>query len=56
MHIPVAEAMVMCKGKGSDEESSQIFIPFLSVSIVLLHRYFFFYFSVYLPEGKRSDY
>ncbi|XP_052272959.1 phosphofurin acidic cluster sorting protein 2-like isoform X1 [Dreissena polymorpha] len=27
--IPIAEAMVMCKGKGSDEESNQVFVPFL---------------------------
>ncbi|XP_052766077.1 phosphofurin acidic cluster sorting protein 2-like isoform X3 [Mya arenaria] len=29
VQIPIAEAMVMCKGKGSDEESSQVFVPFL---------------------------
>ncbi|KAK7463324.1 hypothetical protein BaRGS_00038125, partial [Batillaria attramentaria] len=28
--IPVAEALIMCKTKGSDESSSQIFIPFIS--------------------------
>ncbi|KAL4237224.1 Phosphofurin acidic cluster sorting protein 1 [Mactra antiquata] len=27
--IPIAEAMVMCKGKGSDDESCQVFVPFL---------------------------
>lgn len=27
--IPIAEAMVMCKGKGTEEESCQVFIPFL---------------------------
>ncbi|XP_064603927.1 phosphofurin acidic cluster sorting protein 2-like isoform X2 [Liolophura sinensis] len=28
--IPIAEAMVTIKGKGTDEESSQIFLPFIS--------------------------
>ncbi|GFR96925.1 phosphofurin acidic cluster sorting protein 2-like isoform X3 [Elysia marginata] len=28
--MPLAEALIMCKGRSSDEESSQIFIPFLS--------------------------
>ncbi|CAG0902129.1 unnamed protein product [Darwinula stevensoni] len=30
LHLPVAEAMVTYKGRGSDEESSQIFIPFVN--------------------------
>ncbi|XP_053407939.1 phosphofurin acidic cluster sorting protein 2-like isoform X4 [Mercenaria mercenaria] len=29
VQIPIAEAMVMCKVKGSDEESCQVFVPFL---------------------------
>ncbi|XP_076464543.1 phosphofurin acidic cluster sorting protein 1-like isoform X2 [Babylonia areolata] len=28
--VPVAEALIMCKGKGNDENSTQIFIPFIS--------------------------
>ncbi|XP_035824704.1 phosphofurin acidic cluster sorting protein 2 [Aplysia californica] len=28
--MPIAEALIMCKGRSSDEVSSQIFIPFLS--------------------------
>ncbi|BFZ07666.1 hypothetical protein BsWGS_10704 [Bradybaena similaris] len=28
--MPIAEALIMCKGRGTDEVSSQIFIPFLS--------------------------
>ncbi|BFZ12018.1 hypothetical protein BsWGS_15057 [Bradybaena similaris] len=28
--MPIAEALIMCKGRSSDEGSSQIFIPFLS--------------------------
>uniref|UniRef100_A0A0K2UKU9 Phosphofurin acidic cluster sorting protein 2like [Acyrthosiphon pisum] n=2 Tax=Lepeophtheirus salmonis TaxID=72036 RepID=A0A0K2UKU9_LEPSM len=30
VHIPIAEAMVAYKEKNSDEESSQVFIPFIS--------------------------
>ncbi|XP_060570988.1 phosphofurin acidic cluster sorting protein 2-like isoform X4 [Ruditapes philippinarum] len=29
VQIPIAEAMVMCRGKGSEEESCQVFVPFL---------------------------
>ncbi|KAL8613754.1 hypothetical protein ACOMHN_029611 [Nucella lapillus] len=29
-HVPVAEALIMCKGKGNEENSTQIFIPFIS--------------------------
>ncbi|KAK7105060.1 phosphofurin acidic cluster sorting protein 1-like [Littorina saxatilis] len=28
--VPVAEALIMCKGKGNDDNSTQIFIPFIS--------------------------
>ncbi|XP_069117120.1 phosphofurin acidic cluster sorting protein 2-like isoform X6 [Argopecten irradians] len=30
LQIPISEAMVMCRGKSSDDESSQMFLPFLS--------------------------
>lgn len=30
LHIPIAEAMIMCKGKSGEDESCQIFIPFFS--------------------------
>ncbi|XP_060068452.1 phosphofurin acidic cluster sorting protein 2-like [Ylistrum balloti] len=30
LQIPISEAMVMCRGRSSDDESSQMFLPFLS--------------------------
>ncbi|XP_021361739.1 phosphofurin acidic cluster sorting protein 2-like isoform X5 [Mizuhopecten yessoensis] len=30
LQIPISEAMVMCRGRSSDDESSQMFVPFLS--------------------------
>ncbi|XP_025104132.1 phosphofurin acidic cluster sorting protein 2-like isoform X3 [Pomacea canaliculata] len=29
-HVPIAEALIMCKTKGTDDSSAQVFIPFIS--------------------------
>ncbi|XP_067680503.1 phosphofurin acidic cluster sorting protein 2-like isoform X3 [Haliotis asinina] len=50
--MPIAEAMVMCKGKTSDEESSQKFVPFLSE--VKIGSPETFSMSVELEEGATS--
>ncbi|XP_046336384.2 phosphofurin acidic cluster sorting protein 2-like isoform X1 [Haliotis rufescens] len=50
--MPIAEAMVMCKGKTSDEESSQKFVPFLSE--VKIGTPEMFSMSVELEEGATS--
>ncbi|XP_071079395.1 phosphofurin acidic cluster sorting protein 2-like isoform X3 [Haliotis cracherodii] len=50
--MPIAEAMVMCKGKTSDEESSQKFVPFLSE--VKIGTPEMFSMSVEIEEGATS--
>jgi hypothetical protein len=37
LHLPIAEAMITYKEKSSDEGSSQVFIPFISVSTHLTY-------------------
>ncbi|CAG0912965.1 unnamed protein product [Notodromas monacha] len=39
LQLPIAEAMITYKEKSSDEGSSQVFIPFISVSVSNISRY-----------------